>query len=396
MRSSLPPLPFPFPFPFPLPLPFHAATWMVTVPGPVRFAPFVTVIQENDVVAVQVQPAAVVTVTVTVPPSSSKFREFGLIEYEQPLACVTVKTLLAIVSVPVRAGPLLVATLNLTVPLPVPLAPDVMVTHGAELTAVQAHPAGIVTETLFPELLSAGPECAVGLIVAEQTGAGGGLVGGAGAGLAGGAGLVGGVGAGLAGGAGLVGGVGAGLAGGAGLVGGVGAGPGGGLGGGPGTLGGGVGGGFGGSVACDSVTVWPATVSTPVRPGPLFGSMPKVTSPESRPGCATANGDPAHAARGGPGTAVLGRDVQTPRAALRRQRLRGQFNREPARRTFLTERDTLVVQQNVPLTPRLGRVGRELKTHLAIPSARRRREVRDPDGLCRRGPRALRLSSNRD
>jgi hypothetical protein len=53
---------------------------MLTVPGPMRFVPFVTVIHENEVVAVQVQPAPVDTVTITVPPSSSTSPELGLIE----------------------------------------------------------------------------------------------------------------------------------------------------------------------------------------------------------------------------------------------------------------------------------------------------------------------------
>jgi len=34
------------------------------------------------------------------------------------------------------------------VPLPVPLLPDVMVSHAAPLEAVQVHPAWVVTDTL--------------------------------------------------------------------------------------------------------------------------------------------------------------------------------------------------------------------------------------------------------
>src|SRR3712207_3653796 len=52
------------------------------------------------------------------------------------------------VNVAVRAGPLVDATLNCTSPLPLPLAPDEIVTHGALLVAVHAHPSPAVTPTL--------------------------------------------------------------------------------------------------------------------------------------------------------------------------------------------------------------------------------------------------------
>ena len=50
--------------------------------------------------------------------------------------------------VPVRAGPVVAAAANVTVPAPLPLAPDVMVIHGALLDAVQAHPAAALTLTV--------------------------------------------------------------------------------------------------------------------------------------------------------------------------------------------------------------------------------------------------------
>jgi len=57
----------------------------------------------------------------------------------------------AIVSVADRPGPLVDATVKFTVPLPFPLAPDVIVTHGWALVAVHAQPAPDVTDTeLFP------------------------------------------------------------------------------------------------------------------------------------------------------------------------------------------------------------------------------------------------------
>ena len=63
-------------------------------------------------------------------------------------ACVTVNARLAIVTVPVRAAPVLAAIVIATEPLPLPLVPDVMVIHEALLTAaVQLQPAGAVTAT---------------------------------------------------------------------------------------------------------------------------------------------------------------------------------------------------------------------------------------------------------
>ena len=47
--------------------------------------------------------------------------------------------------VPVRVGPVVAATLKATVPAPLPLAPPVMLIHGALLDAVQAQPAAALT-----------------------------------------------------------------------------------------------------------------------------------------------------------------------------------------------------------------------------------------------------------
>ena len=60
-------------------------------------------------------------------------------------ACVTVKVSLATFNVPVRAAPALEATSKLTVPVPVPLVPPVILIQLAVLVAVQGHPPGVVT-----------------------------------------------------------------------------------------------------------------------------------------------------------------------------------------------------------------------------------------------------------
>jgi hypothetical protein len=68
------------------------------------------------------------------------------------------------VSVPARAPPEFAATVKPTLPLPVPLAPDVMVSHAALLVAVHEHPLAADTATDVPAPPSAPIDCVVGLI----------------------------------------------------------------------------------------------------------------------------------------------------------------------------------------------------------------------------------------
>jgi hypothetical protein len=64
--------------------------------------------------------------------------------------CVTVKARPAIVNIPVRTAEVVfAATLKVTVPFPVPVAPPVMVIQATELVAVQLQPPLAVTATLF-------------------------------------------------------------------------------------------------------------------------------------------------------------------------------------------------------------------------------------------------------
>jgi hypothetical protein len=90
-----------------------------------------------------------------------------LIEATHEPACVTENGWFAIVSVVVRELPVFAATENATVPFPVPLAPEVIVSHASALDAVQAHPAAIVTAV---ELLPAPAvsDALVGLNVATH------------------------------------------------------------------------------------------------------------------------------------------------------------------------------------------------------------------------------------
>jgi hypothetical protein len=117
-----------------------------TVPLPLPLAPLVIVIHDAVVLAVHAQPVAVVTSTeVPAPAPAETDWLVGLIEATQEPACVTENDWLAIVSVPVRALPVLAVTENATEPLPLPLAPDVIVSHASALDAVQAHPAAMFT-----------------------------------------------------------------------------------------------------------------------------------------------------------------------------------------------------------------------------------------------------------
>jgi hypothetical protein len=63
---------------------------------------------------------------------------------------VTVKVWPAIVNVPVRAAPVLAATVKAIDPLPRPAAPEVTVIHATLLVAVHAHPPAAVIATGVP------------------------------------------------------------------------------------------------------------------------------------------------------------------------------------------------------------------------------------------------------
>ncbi len=137
------------------------ATAIRTVPSPLPLAPFVIVIQAAVVVAVQAQPAVAVTAMSKLPPCAWNVCDVGSMEKKHPVACETVNVLPAIVSVPERAGPSLAATKKVTVPLPLPAAPEVMVVHWTVLEAVHAQPAPAVTVMGVPAPPAAPIDCDV-------------------------------------------------------------------------------------------------------------------------------------------------------------------------------------------------------------------------------------------
>ena len=81
-----------------------------------------------------------------------------------PSACVTVNVWPATVSVPVRRGPVLAATVKFTAPLPVPVAGVTPVIQGALLAAVHEHPDVAATAIAVPAPPAAATDWDVGLM----------------------------------------------------------------------------------------------------------------------------------------------------------------------------------------------------------------------------------------
>ena len=109
-----------------------AATKYPVVPFPVPALPELIEIQSLFEMVVQAQPVCVLMPMVPVPPAAVKLLEPGVIEKVQllPPAWVTVKVSPAIFIVPVLdVDPVLAATVKPTVPLPLPVAPEVILIH---------------------------------------------------------------------------------------------------------------------------------------------------------------------------------------------------------------------------------------------------------------------------
>lgn len=134
-----------------------------TLSVPVPLAPSVMVSQSKPVTtcAVHVHPAGAVTVILSSCRSSSTDTLVGLIEYVHDgvtAACDTVKVWPAIVSVPLRAGPVLAPTLNTTEPAPPPFAPEVMVMNETLLVALHGQFPPVDTETDAPVTPASGTD----------------------------------------------------------------------------------------------------------------------------------------------------------------------------------------------------------------------------------------------
>ena len=127
-----------------------ALTLYLTVAVPEPLGPEKIVIHESLDTACQRQPAAAVTSIVPLPPMLAMDADVGEIvaSHDEAPACDTVNACPATVTVPVRGDDeLFASTLNATVPLPVPDAPAVTVTHVTLLVAVHSQPVSAVTAT---------------------------------------------------------------------------------------------------------------------------------------------------------------------------------------------------------------------------------------------------------
>ena len=141
-----------------------------------------TRIHESLATAVHAQPVCVETLNVFTPPFFPKSTLLG-VEYEHvggggggggggalAAACDTGRVLPAMLIVPVRALPGLAVALNPTEPLPVPLAPDVTVSHDTLLVALHRHVDCVETATGDPAPPAAARLWLVGAIEYVQPG----------------------------------------------------------------------------------------------------------------------------------------------------------------------------------------------------------------------------------
>jgi hypothetical protein len=139
-----------------------AAAFTATEPFPVPAAPEVIDSHDAPLVAVHAHPFATVTANdPTAPPLAPIDTVVGFTEdghVAEAAAWVMVTVCPAIVSVPVREAPLLEATLNVTVPAPLPLVRPVTEIHAMLLLAVHSHPALAVTDTDSPSVTAAETE----------------------------------------------------------------------------------------------------------------------------------------------------------------------------------------------------------------------------------------------
>ena len=135
-----------------------APTSNFTVPDPPPLAPAVTVIHGALLEAVQLQPVVVVTLNdwpVVAVDATGTVSGFTVNE-QGTAACVTVTAFPATLIVPLLEPPVFAATPKVTLPLPVPVAPAVIVIHEAVLAAVQPHDAVVEIAIDMPALAPTG------------------------------------------------------------------------------------------------------------------------------------------------------------------------------------------------------------------------------------------------
>lgn len=120
------------------------ATVNVTLPFPLDVAGPLSVIHGTLAEALQVQPAGDVTLTVIGPPAEATECASGATLNVQPWPWATENVSPATRAVPDRDGPLVGATVNATLPGPVPPLGEIVI-QLTLLPAVHGHPAAVVT-----------------------------------------------------------------------------------------------------------------------------------------------------------------------------------------------------------------------------------------------------------
>jgi hypothetical protein len=108
----------------------------------------VTAIHPTPLEAVHVHPGGADTVMVNGPPPSPTAMLVGATVNAHPLAWLTVNVCPPMVIVAERAAVVFASAANCTVPFPVPVAPEVTVSHCALLAAVHVQPGPAVTATV--------------------------------------------------------------------------------------------------------------------------------------------------------------------------------------------------------------------------------------------------------
>jgi len=146
-----------------------------TVPLPVPLAPDVMETHERVSVVVQLQPAAVVTLTLPVPAAAAGVSKVGAavkVHGGGAPACVTVTVWPATVTLAVR-GEVDVLAVNekMVVPLPMPVAPELIEIQETLSDAAQLQPAAVVTLTLPLPATSAGLSEGGATVKVQGTGA---------------------------------------------------------------------------------------------------------------------------------------------------------------------------------------------------------------------------------
>lgn len=124
------------------------ATMKLNLPDPAPGPALSTAIHATLLSASHAHPAGAVTVLFPNPPSAETAWLVGVIVTVQTLGAywVTVNAIPAIVTVPVRvAVPVFAATVKVTLPVPLPEVPAMMVIHVAPALAVHAQPGPAVT-----------------------------------------------------------------------------------------------------------------------------------------------------------------------------------------------------------------------------------------------------------